>query len=72
MYLGHRRRRGLIRGYVVPLFKLFAALFVVGLLFFAAYLLSLALLWMWSMMTLKTAGIIGLVFLGCCLQLFRP
>jgi len=69
---GHRRRRGLIRGYVVPFFKLFAALFVVGLLFFAAYLLSLALLWMWSMMTLKTAGIIGLVFLGCCLQLFRP
>ena len=69
---GHRRRRGLVRGYLVPLLKLLAALFVVSLGMFAVYLLCLALIWVWSMMTLKAAGIIGLVFLGCCLQLFRP
>ena len=73
--LGRRkgyRRRGLIRGYVVPLLKLLAAIFVVGLGIFAFYLIFIFGLWIWSLMTLKIAAFMGLAFLGFCLQLFRP
>ena len=66
------RRRGCIRGYLVPLIKLFAACTVVGFGLSLFYVCCLTLNWIWSQLTLKIIAFIFLVLIGLSLQLFRP
>ena len=66
------RRRGCIRGYIVPLLKLIAACIVVGFGITLLYVSGLILKWFWSQLTVKIIVIMILVLVGLSLQLFRP
>ena len=66
------RRRGCIRGYLVPLIKLIAACIVVGFGISLIYICGLTLKWVWSQLTLKIIAFVFLVLVGLSLQLFRP
>ena len=66
------RRRGCIRGYVVPLIKLVAACIMVGFGISLLYVTGLTLKWIWAQLTLKIICIVFLILVALSLQLFRP
>ena len=66
------RRRGCVRGYLVPLLKLFAACILVGFGMSLLYVLGLILRWGWLQLTVKIVAIAFLILVGLSLQLFRP
>lgn len=67
-----KRRRGLIRGCLVPLLKLLVAMALAGFALSSLYCLSLLMTWLWSMVTLKATAVGFFVLLGWCLKQFRP
>ena len=66
------RRRGCVRGYIVPLIKLIAACTLVGFGITLLYVCGLMLKWVWSQLTLKIMFFIFITLMGLSLKLFRP